>query len=87
MKKECKLKKLLTKQWSFMAAGIVFGVAQIIYMIGLWSPKFGTDIATWSVKPITVTTDLGKMFRGLEVWVNDLFGFTSELYGTYTESA
>jgi uncharacterized membrane protein YedE/YeeE len=40
-------------------------------------------IETWKVKPITVTTDLGKMFRWLEVWINHLFGFTSELYGKY----
>ena len=83
---KCKLKKYLTKQWSFMLAGIVFGIAQIIYMIGLWSPKFGTPITEWSVKPITVTTDLGKMFRGLEVWINNFFGFTSELYGNYSET-
>ena len=81
------MKKFLTKQWSFMMAGIVFGIAQIIYMVWLWAPKFGTEISSWSVKPITVTTDLGKMFRGLEVWVNNLFGFTSELYGTYGTTA
>ena len=87
MAKKCKLKKYLTKQWSFMMAGIVFGVAQIIYMIGLIAPSFDKAMDTWKIKPITVTTDLGKMFRGLEVWVNNLFGFTSELYGTYTEVA
>jgi hypothetical protein len=62
-KKEFKLKNILTKQWSFMMAGIVFGVAQIIYMIGLIAPKMDQAIETWKVKPITVTTDLGKMFR------------------------
>jgi hypothetical protein len=40
MKKECKLKRVFTKQWSFMMAGIVFGIAQIIYMVGLWAPHF-----------------------------------------------
>lgn len=87
MKEECKLKKVFTKQWSFMMAGIVFGIAQIIYMIGLFAPKFGTELSNWKVSPITVTTDLGKMFRGLEVWINDLFNFTSELYGTYGTTA
>jgi len=87
MWKECKLKKVFTKQWSFMMAGIVFGIAQIIYMVWLWAPHFNEAISTWKVKPITVTTDLGKMFRGLEVWINNFFGFTSELYGTYGTSA
>ena len=64
-------------------AGIVFGIAQIIYMVWLWAPHFGEAIEKWKVKPITVTTDLGKMFRGLEVWINHLFGFQSELYGKY----
>ena len=27
------------------------------------------------------------MFRGLEVWINNFFGFTSELYGTYGTTA
>ena len=83
MWKECKLKKVFTKQWSFMMAGIVFGIAQIIYMVWLWAPHFNEAITTWKVKPITVTTDLGKMFRGLEVWINNLFGFHSEIYGNY----
>ncbi len=83
MKKECKLKKIFTKQWSFMMAWIVFGIAQIIYMIGLWSPNFWDTIEKWVVKPITVTTDLGKMFRWLEVWINNLFWFQTELYGKY----
>lgn len=86
-KKESFYKKYFTKQWSFLMAGIVFGIAQIIYMIGLWSPKFGTEISSWSVKPITVTTDLGKMFRWMEVWINDFFWFTSELYWTYWTTA
>jgi len=75
-------KKLIKSQWSFVYAGILFGVAQIIYMIGLWinSVEHGK---TAHLKPITVTTDLGKMFRGVEVFINNLFGFHSELYGKY----
>jgi len=75
-------KKLINSQWSFVYAGILFGLAQIIYMIGLWvnSTNHGK---TPSLKPITVTTDLGKMFRGMEVFINNLFGFHSELYGKY----
>jgi len=83
VKKECKLKRVFTKQWSFMMAGIVFWIAQIIYMIGLWAPSFSKPLSEWKVTPITVTTDLWRMFRGLEVWINNLFGFHSELYGTY----
>jgi len=77
------MKKFLTKQWSFMMAGIVFGVAQIIYMVWLIIPKMDSAMETWKIKPITVTTDLGKMFRSLEVWINNLFWFQSELYGNY----
>jgi len=76
------LKKLFKSQWSYLYAGIVVGLAQIVYMIGLW----GSDVSngkTPSLKPITVTTDLGKMFRGMEVFINNLFGFQSELYGNY----
>jgi len=62
-KKESFYKKYFTKQWSFLMAGIVFGIAQIIYMIGLIIPKMDGAMETWKVKPITVTTDLGKMFR------------------------
>lgn len=65
-----------------MYAGILFGLAQIIYMIGLWinSSNHGK---TPKLKPITVTTDLGKMFRGMEVFINNLFDFRTELYGKY----
>lgn len=75
-------KKLITSQWSYMYAGILFGIAQIIYMIGLWinSSNHGK---TPKLKPITVTTDLGKMFRGMEVFINNLFDFKTELYGKY----
>jgi len=86
-KKESFYKKYFTKQWSFLMAGIVFGIAQIIYMIGLIIPKMDGAMETWKVKPITVTTDLGKMFRWMEVWINNFFWFTSELYWTYWTTA
>jgi hypothetical protein len=75
------LRKALTSQWSFFWAGIAFGVAQVVYMIGLWIPNIlkGKDTLH---KPITVTTDLGKMFRGMEVFIYDLFALPDfELYG------
>lgn len=72
------------RQWSFLAAGLVFGLAQIIYMITLWigNVQAGKDAV---LKPITVTTDLGKMFRGLEVAIGNLFGFESSLYGNWVD--
>jgi len=75
------MNKYLTKQWSFMWAGLAFGIAQIIYMIGLFAPKWAAgEIPV--VKPITVTTDLGKMFRGMEVWVCKTIGISDTgLYG------
>lgn len=75
------LKRALTGQWSFFWAGITFGVAQIIYMLGLWiqNVQAGKDVL---LKPITVTTDLGKMFRGMEVAFYDLFALPDfQLYG------
>lgn len=68
-------------QWSFFWAGVTFGVAQIIYMIGLWVEKAQAGkVAT--LKPITVTTDLGKMFRGMEVSFYRLFDLPDfQLYG------
>ncbi len=80
-KTEPLLKRMMTKQWSFFWAGITFGVAQIIYMLGLWiqSAQAGKTVL---LKPITVTTDLGKMFRGLEVSFYDLFALPDfQLYG------
>jgi len=76
------LKKLITHQWSYVYAGLLFGVAQVIYMGGLWINSLKHH-KTPHLKPITVTTDLGKMFRGFEVFINNLFGFKSELYGNY----
>ncbi len=78
------MKKYLTRQWSFFWAGITFGIAQIIYMIGgivTTSPD-----KTPKVKPITVTTDLGKMFRAVEVWLSHTFGFSDpQIYGYSTD--
>lgn len=78
--------RLTRRQWSFLVAGLVFGVAQIIYMITLWvhSVQGGKDA---HLKPITVTTDLGKMFRGLEVAVDNLFGIHTSLYGNWEAAA
>ncbi len=75
-------KKLWTKQWSFLYAGVMFGIAQIVYMAGLWISALQHGKSP-HLKPITVTTDLGKMFRGVEVFINHLFGFKSEIYGNY----
>ena len=76
------LKKLIRSQWSYVYAGVLFGIAQIVYMIGLWINSINHG-KTPHLKPITVTTDLGKMFRGMEVFINNIFGFHSELYGKY----
>jgi len=77
--------RALTSQWSFFWAGITFGVAQVIYMIGLWAQSVQSGKAA-VLKPITVTTDLGKMFRGLEVAIYNLFALPDfELYGKAIE--
>jgi len=80
-KNESFLKRYTRVQWSFFWAGITFGIAQIVYMLGLWIQKVeagGTPV----LKPITVTTDLGKMFRGLETFIYRLFDLPDfELYG------
>ena len=75
-------KKLFNSQWSYMYAGIAVGLAQVIYMIGLWVSASNAG-KTPTTKPITVTTDLGKMFRAMEVFINNLFDFKTELYGKY----
>jgi hypothetical protein len=67
------LQRATTRQWSFFWAGITFGIAQIIYMIGLAVQKAQAGKAP-DMTPITVTTDLGKMFRGLEVTIYHWFG-------------
>ncbi len=79
------LKKALTKQWSFFWAGVVFGIAQLIYLVGTMIPKWAAG-DTPKVKPMTVTSDLGKMFRGVEVWLSHTFGFADpQIYGHSTD--
>ncbi|MCP5063372.1 MAG: YeeE/YedE family protein [Ignavibacteriae bacterium] len=81
------MKKLLTKQWSFVWAGVAFGIAQLFYFVGTMWPSW-TAGKTPSVKPMTVTTDLGKMFRGVEVWLSNTFGFADpQIYGSVKEIA
>jgi hypothetical protein len=81
-KNKISFKKLITNQWSYVYAGILFAIAQIIYMIGIWLYKSSTG-QTPKLMHISVTTDLGRMFRSLEVFINNIFGFYSELYGNY----
>ena len=65
--------RILSKQWSFFWAGIGFGIAQIVYMVVLWVGSWdkGKDAVS---KPITVTTDLGKMFRAMELQITQWLG-------------
>ncbi len=73
--------RVLAKQWSFFWAGIGFGVAQVIYMVVLWVESWnaGKDAVS---KPITVTTDLGKMFRAMELQITQWLGMTDlQIYG------
>lgn len=76
------MKKLLTHQWSFFWAGIGFGIAQIIYMIAgyIYAAQHGKELVS---NPITVTTNLGGMFRAMEVfwWGGKTFGLEKGLYG------
>ncbi len=76
------MNRIFTKQWSFFWAGIVFGVAQLIYLVGTMWPSWVAD-KTPKVKPMTVTTDLGKMFRGVEVFLSNTLGFSDpQIYGS-----
>lgn len=75
-------KSLFKNQWSYVYAGVLFAVAQIIYMIAIWAYKSGIGEKA-GLLHISVTTDLGRMFRGLEVFLNNLVGSYSELYGNY----
>ena len=82
MEQETFMGRLMRKQWSFFLAGIVFGIAQIIYMVALWMQAWNGGGQAEST-PITVTTDLGKMFRGMEMFLYKLFNLPDfELYGT-----
>lgn len=77
--------RILRKQWSFFWAGLIFGVAQIIYMVSLWVGAWGHNKPAIST-PITVTTDLGNMFRGMELALVQLFGIAdTQLYGMSTD--
>ncbi|MEE9350570.1 MAG: YeeE/YedE thiosulfate transporter family protein [Flavobacteriaceae bacterium] len=76
------LKNLFKNQWSYVYAGILFAIAQVIYMLAIWFYKAGEG-KTPNLMSISVTTDLGRMFRGMEVFINNLFGIYSELYGNY----
>ena len=50
--------------------------------------KGHTNLLEWKVKPITVTTDLGKMFRALEVAFYKLTGLPDQgLYGRAVQLA
>lgn len=79
------IKKLFKNQWSYVYAGVLFAVAQIIYMIGIYLYKAGKGVKLEdnTLMHISVTTDLGRMFRGMEVFLNNLFGTYSEIYGNY----
>ena len=78
--------RILRKQWSFFWAGIVFGVAQVIYIVSLWISAWQKGKVAEST-PITVTTDLGNMFRAMELWLVQLFGVAdTQLYGLSTNA-
>lgn len=73
--------RLTRTQWSFFWAGVTVGVAQILYMIGLWVQDLQAG-ASPIIEPITVTTDLGRMFRAMEVEFYNLFSLPDfQLYG------
>lgn len=78
-------KNLFKNQWSYVYAGVLFAVAQIIYMLGIYLYKAGKGVPVEenTLMAISVTTDLGRMFRGMEVFINNIFGIYSELYGNY----
>jgi len=81
MKENGFLKRILTKQWSFFWAGVVFGIAQIIYMIGGWVANLQAGKKP-TLSPITVTTDLGRMFRSLELSITKFLHLPDfQLYG------
>ena len=76
------LERALTTQWSFFWAGITFGIAQIIYIVGVWIAAVQKG-RTPSLEPITVTTDLGRMFRALEMGIYKFFALPDfQIYGT-----
>ena len=77
--------RALTRQWSFFWAGIGFGIAQIIYIVTLWYDAWGAGKDAKST-PITVTTDLGRMFRAMELQITQWLGMADwQLYGSSTD--
>lgn len=75
------ISRVFTRQWSFFWAGIGFGIAQIIYIVTLWIDSWNHGKEATST-PITVTTDLGRMFRGMEVQITQWLGIAdTQLYG------
>ncbi len=77
------MNKFFTRQWSFFWAGIGFGVAQIIFMIAGFAKSIAAGKGL-SSGPMTVTTNLGGMFRAIEVfwWGGKTFGLEKGLYGS-----
>lgn len=74
-------RKIFTRQWSFLWAGVVFGIAQVIYIITLWADSYAQGKEAVSV-PITVTTHLGNMFRAMELGIYNLFAIPDlQLFG------
>ncbi len=82
--KQSFFKRLKKNQWPYFYAGIVFTLAQIIFILATWQHKVAVGKVP-GLFPISVTTDLGRMFRTLEVFINNIFGFHSELYGNYAK--
>lgn len=78
------MKHMLTRQWSFFWAGVAFGAAQLIYMIALWIQAVSKGKPA-TLNPITVTSDLGAMYRSMEVGMSHVFGMPDfQLYGNAT---
>lgn len=78
-------KRMLTRQWSFFWAGIGFGIAQVIFIVSQWGDRWSQGLTATSV-PITVTTDLGRMFRAMELGFYNLFALPDfQLYGNSVE--
>ncbi len=72
-----KMLKAVTKQWSFFWAGLIFGLAQILFIL----VDIQRDYQIYGravIDPLRVTAGLGQMFRGLEVF---LFGGKTNWYG------
>ncbi|MDI6879858.1 MAG: YeeE/YedE thiosulfate transporter family protein [Desulfitobacteriaceae bacterium] len=72
-----RITKVVTKQWSFFWAGLLFGLAQILFML----VDIQRDFQVYGravIDPLRVTAGLGQMFRGLEVFI---FGGKTNLYG------